>query len=303
MGMPTALSVQHVTKTYGEGPGAVRAVDDVSLEVAAGELILVQGPSGSGKTTLLAMCGALLRPTSGSVSLDGIEVTSLSERRLPDVRLRRIGFIFQSANLLANLTAVENVRIVLEASGRSRRDAERRARELLDELRLSDRQGVLPEKLSGGERQRVAIARALANDPPLLLADEPTANLDSRAGYQLMHTLELFAKEHGKTVVAVTHDTRIEDVADRVLWLEDGRLSDRPPDEAELVVDPVCGMTINAGRAAGQRTTDAHTYFFCSDICTERFDATPARFTTEVGLLTTGTGSSTSGSGTARRPT
>ncbi|MBA2327865.1 MAG: YHS domain-containing protein, partial [Actinobacteria bacterium] len=120
--------------------------------------------------------------------------------------------------------------------------------------------------------------RALANDPPLLLADEPTANLDSRAGYQLMHTLELYAKEHAKTVVAVTHDQRIEDVADRVLWLEDGQLSDRPPDEAELAVDPVCGMTINAARAAGQRERDGRVHFFCSDICVERFDADPERY-------------------------
>jgi putative ABC transport system ATP-binding protein len=278
--MGPALRVQDITKIYGEGPGAVRAVDGASLEVAAGELVLVQGPSGSGKTTLLAMCGALLQPTNGCIRLDGIEITALSERRLPEVRLRRVGFIFQSANLLANLTAIENVRIVLEASGRSRRDADRRARDLLGELRLSSRLDALPEKLSGGERQRVAIARALAHDPPLLLADEPTANLDSRAGYQLMHTLELFAKEHAKTVVAVTHDHRIEDIADRVLWLEDGRLSDRPPNEAELAVDPVCGMTINAIRAAAQRDVDGQTYFFCSDICVERFDATPERFVT-----------------------
>ncbi|MGI8797090.1 MAG: ATP-binding cassette domain-containing protein [Acidimicrobiia bacterium] len=278
MAAATALRLEGVTKTYGEGPGAVRAVDDVSLEVSAGELVLVQGPSGSGKTTLLAMCGALLRPSTGRVFVDGTEITSLPERRLPPIRLRHVGFIFQSANLLANLTARENVRVVVEASGRSRRDADRRARELLDGLRLSERIDVLPERLSGGERQRVAIARALANDPPLLLADEPTANLDSRAGYQLMHTLELYAKEHAKTVVAVTHDQRIEDVADRVLWLEDGQLSDRPPEEAELAVDPVCGMTINAARAAGQRERDGRVHFFCSDICVERFDADPERY-------------------------
>ncbi|MGQ0803268.1 MAG: ATP-binding cassette domain-containing protein [Actinomycetota bacterium] len=277
--MATALSVQGVTKTYGEGQSAVRAVDDVSLEVGEGELVLVQGPSGSGKTTLLAMCGALLRPTHGQIGLDGLDITALPERRLPEVRLRRIGFIFQSANLLANLTALENVQVVLGAARRSRREARRRARDLLGELRLESRLDVLPEKLSGGERQRVAIARALANDPPLLLADEPTANLDSRAGYQLMHTLELFVKEHAKTVVAVTHDHRIEDVADRVLWLEDGRLSDRPPDEADQATDPVCGMTINAARAAGQRELGGEVYSFCSDICLERFDAHPGRFT------------------------
>lgn len=275
----TALRLENVTKTYGDGPAAVRAVDGVSLEVAQGELVLVQGPSGSGKTTLLAMCGALLRPDSGRVWLGDTEVTGRSERDLPEIRLRRVGFIFQSANLLANLTALENVRVVMEAAGA--RSAEDRARGLLEELQLGARLKMLPEKLSGGERQRVAIARALANEPPVILADEPTANLDSKAGYQLMHTLEVMANERGKTVVAVTHDRRIEDVADRVLWLEDGHLSDRPPEEAEHVTDPVCRMRINPARAAGRREHRRVTYFLCSDVCVNRFDADPDRYARE----------------------
>jgi putative ABC transport system ATP-binding protein len=275
----TAMRLEDVTKTYGDGAAAVRAVDSVSLEVAQGELALVQGPSGSGKTTLLAMCGALLRPSSGRVWLGDTEVTGRSERELPEVRLRHVGFIFQSANLLTNLTALENVRVVMEAAGA--RGADERARALLDELQLGPRLKMLPEKLSGGERQRVAIARALANDPPVLLADEPTANLDSKAGYQLMHTLEVMAKERGKTVMAVTHDRRIEDVADRVLWLEDGRLSDRPPEEAGHVTDPVCEMRIDPARAAGRREHANATYFFCSDICLGRFDADPDRYARE----------------------
>jgi putative ABC transport system ATP-binding protein len=222
--MSPTLRLEDVSKLYGEGPAAVRAVDSLTLEVAPGEIVLVMGPSGSGKTTLLAVAGGLLRPTSGTVWVDGTKITDLSERRLPTIRLNRIGFIFQSGNLLANLTALENVRIVIEAAGAPRREADRRARALLGELRLSHRLDSLPEKLSGGERQRVAIARALANDATLLLADEPTANLDSRTGYELMHMLEVLAKERGKSVVAVTHDQRIEDVADRTLWLEDGRL-------------------------------------------------------------------------------
>jgi putative ABC transport system ATP-binding protein len=222
--MSPTLRLEDVSKLYGEGPAAVRAVDSLTLEVAPGEIVLVMGPSGSGKTTLLAVAGGLLRPTSGTVWVDGTKITDLSERRLPTIRLNRIGFIFQSGNLLANLTALENVRIVIEAAGAPRREADRRARALLGELRLSHRLDSLPEKLSGGERQRVAIARALANDATLLLADEPTANLDSRTGYELMHMLEVLAKERGKSVVAVTHDQRIEDVADRALWLEDGRL-------------------------------------------------------------------------------
>lgn len=270
--------MERVTRTFGEGTAAVAAVDDVSLVVEPGEVVLVMGPSGSGKTTLLAMCGALLRPTAGTIRVDDTEVTALGEKDLPELRLHRIGFIFQAANLLANLTASENVRVVLDAAGLRRPAAELRARELLGELGLGARLDSRPEQLSGGERQRVAIARALANDPPILLADEPTANLDSRAGYQLMHTIELLAKERGKTVLIVTHDHRVADVADRVTWLEDGRLAERPRDEAETVVDPVCGMRIDPDRAAGTRAVGRQTVHFCCDICIGRFDADPASF-------------------------
>lgn len=226
----SVLRLDRLSKTFGVGETAVHAVDAVSLDVAAGEIVLIQGPSGSGKTTMLAMSGGLMRPTQGRVHLGDVELTALTERELPQVRLRRIGFIFQAANLLANLTAAENVEIVMEAAGMKRAAARGRSRDLLGRLGLADRANSLPEQLSGGERQRVAIARALANDAPLLLADEPTANLDSRSGYQLMHTLERLTEEEGKTVVAVTHDHRIEDLADRVLWLEDGHLSDRRPE-------------------------------------------------------------------------
>ena len=280
--VPT-LRLEGVSKTFGAGETAVRAVRDVSLAVEEGELVLVMGPSGAGKTTLLAMCGALLRPDAGTVWLGDTELTALSERELPDIRLRQVGFVFQSASLLGNLTSLENVRVVLEAAGTAPREADRLARARLDELRLSHRVDVLPETLSGGERQRVAIARALANDPPLLLADEPTANLDSRSGYQLMHTLERLVRDRGKTVVAVSHDHRIEDVADRVLWLEDGQLSDRPPEAGRSARDPVCGMMIDASRAAGQRDGAGGRFWFCSDICVERFDAEPARYTASEG--------------------
>ena len=272
------LRMDRVTRTFGEGTAAVAAVDDVSLVVDTGEIVLVMGPSGSGKTTLLAMAGALLRPTAGTIWVDDTEVTALGEKELPDLRLHRIGFIFQAANLLANLTAFENVRIVLDAAGLRRPAAELRARELLGELGLDARLDSRPDQLSGGERQRVAIARALANDPPVLLADEPTANLDSRAGYQLMHTIELLAKERGKTVLIVTHDHRVADVAARVTWLEDGRLAERSRDETETVVDPVCGMRIDPDRAAGTRAVGRQTVHFCCDICINRFDADPTSF-------------------------
>ncbi|MBI2169646.1 MAG: ATP-binding cassette domain-containing protein [Actinobacteria bacterium] len=273
-----ALRLGSITKVYGEGEAAVTAVRDASLVVTPGQFVIVMGPSGSGKTTLLSICGALLRPTAGQVWVGGTDITALTERELPGLRLRRMGFVFQNFNLLANLTARENVRIVIEANGVRRSAADARARELLGQLRMTHRLDALPDQLSGGERQRVAIARALANDPPLILADEPTGNLDSKTGYQAMHMLELLAKEHGKTVIAVTHDHRVQDVADLMLWLEDGVLSERPPEEAELARDPVCGMVINALRAAGRRERDGEPLSFCSEICLERFDREAARY-------------------------
>jgi len=279
MTVEAALRVERVSRTFGSGGATVTAVDDVSLEVAPGEIVLVMGPSGSGKTTLLAMCGALLHPTSGHVWIGDTDVTAVPQRRLAEIRLRRLGFVFQSANLLANLSAAENVRIALDAAGVPRSEGQRRAQQLLADLRLTERSAARPDQLSGGERQRVAIARALANDPGLLLADEPTANLDSRAGYQLVHTIELLAKEQGKTVLIVTHDQRITDIADRVIWLEDGRVTDLPPAEAQTVIDPVCGMTIDPTRAAGERRVRRTTVYMCSDICLERFDADPEAYT------------------------
>lgn len=226
------LAVEGLAKTYASAAEEVTATDDASFTVDRGEVVLIMGPSGSGKTTLLLMCGGLLRPTAGRVWVDGTEVTGSSERHLPQLRLTRIGFVFQSANLLTNLTAVENVRIVCEAAGRRRADAQRRAEGLLADLRLARRGDHLPAQLSGGEQQRVAIARALANDPPLILADEPTGALDSRTGAEVMGILRRRADTEGTSVVCVTHDPRIVDVADRVLWLEDGSLSEGAPPPA-----------------------------------------------------------------------
>jgi putative ABC transport system ATP-binding protein len=189
------------------------------------------GPSGSGKTTLLSMLGGLLRPTSGSIRIAGRELTTMRPAQLTAVRRHEVGFVFQTFNLLSALTAVENVEVAMVLAGVPRRDARRRATALLDELGMSARLGFLPEALSGGEKQRVSIARALANDPRIILADEPTANLDSKHGLAVVHLLRDIARRRGRSVVIVSHDTRIRDVADRVLWLEDGHLSGAVPED------------------------------------------------------------------------
>jgi putative ABC transport system ATP-binding protein len=222
------LRLKDVTKVFGEGAAAVTAVDDANLDVAAGELVLLMGPSGAGKSTMLQLCGGLLRPTSGEVWLGDVDVTALTEKRLPAVRLAKVGFVFQAFQLLANLTALENVRIVLEASGRSKADAEAKAKDLLVELGLEGRLRNLPATLSGGQKQRVAVARALANDPPLILADEPTGNLDSKTGQAVMRLIEAAVRERGKSVLCATHDPRVREVADRVVWIEDGHLQTQP---------------------------------------------------------------------------
>ena len=221
------LTVDRVTKRYGSGATEVTAVREVSLAVAPGEIVLIMGPSGSGKTTLLSMLGALLKPTEGTIQLDGQVISALAENRLPDIRLRQFGFIFQDFNLLSALTALENVALVGQLAGMRNGLARKRAAELLTELGLGGRLNFLPEKLSGGEKQRVAIARALVNDPALILADEPTANLDSKIGHEIMQLLRRIAREQNRSVVIVSHDQRIKDIADRVLWLEDGQFKEK----------------------------------------------------------------------------
>lgn len=222
------VMAERVTRAFGEGMARVEALRGIDLAVRAGEFVLIMGPSGSGKTTLLSVLGALLSPTSGTVTIAGRTVTGLSERRLPDVRIRLLGFVFQDFNLLSALTARENVEVVMDFAGVPSAEARGRARKLLEDLGLAERLEFLPEKLSGGEKQRVAIARALANDPAVLLCDEPTANLDSRIGHEVVQSLRRVADERGKAVIVVSHDDRIRPHADRVLWLEDGLFKDMP---------------------------------------------------------------------------
>jgi putative ABC transport system ATP-binding protein len=217
----SAVAAVALSKSY-PGPAPVPAVTDVSLAVEAGEVVLISGPNGSGKTTLLAMLGGLLPPTGGTIEVAGERLDSLTPARLAAFRLRTIGFIFQSFRLLEELTAAENVRLVLELAGAA--DAGARTETLLAEMGMADRAGRLARHLSGGEKQRVAIARALACDPAVLLADEPTGNLDSRAGEQAVQLLAQAARSRGKAAIIVSHDPRIEKHADRVLRMADGRL-------------------------------------------------------------------------------
>ena len=244
MNAPT-LVVTDLSKRFGSGPTEVVAVRAVSLSVAPGEVVLIMGPSGSGKTTLLLMLGALLRPSGGEIRLDGDVLTKRPERELPAIRLHRFGFIFQDFNLLSALSALENVALVAQMSGMATKQAKARATALLTQLGLGSRLHFLPEKLSGGEKQRVAIARALVNDPTFILADEPTANLDSKIGHEITRVLRSVAKEQGRSIVIVSHDERIKDIADRVLWLEDGTFKEI----AQPAVDPVCQMRVEQARA------------------------------------------------------
>ena len=261
------LDVTGLSKRFGDGPTAVEAVRGVDLHLAAGEVVLIMGPSGSGKTTLLSMLGALLKPTAGEIRLDGVPIHELTERDLPPVRAQKIGFIFQDFNLMPSLTARENVEVALNVAGVAGAEARLRAEGLLRELGLEDRMTFLPENLSGGEKQRVAIARALANDPALVLADEPTANLDSGIGRDVMRILRDIATRRRQSVLIVSHDDRIREFADRVLWLEDGAFKE----PGGLLIDPVCGMSIDPAQARHRLTVDDHTYWFCCSGCLDEY--------------------------------
>jgi putative ABC transport system ATP-binding protein len=223
--VPPPLVLRGVSKTFGTGDSAVHAVCEASFEVATGEILAIVGPSGSGKTTLLSIAGCLLRPTSGQVFILGQEVTALGQLRLSGFRLRHIGFIFQTFNLLPALSVRENIEIALNLGGVEGAAAHERVDQLLGMLELSHRARRLPADLSGGEKQRLAVARALANRPDVILADEPTASLDSEAGHRVMELMRsAIAGGEAKALVVVTHDTRILDLAHRVLLMEDGRL-------------------------------------------------------------------------------
>ena len=218
------LKAENLSKTYGKGSAAVHALKNVSLSVQEGELSLIVGPSGSGKTTLLLICGTLLRPDEGRVSIDNLQVTSMNQGSLPEVRLKKIGFIFQEFNLLSGFTALENVEVALNMNGIRGGKAKKIAWQAIDKVGLHDRANHLQEDLSGGEKQRVAIARAVVNNPKLIIADEPTANLDSKTGAEVIETLRDIVKKERKAALIASHDARIEGLADSIAKLEDGSI-------------------------------------------------------------------------------
>jgi putative ABC transport system ATP-binding protein len=267
------LRATALTKVFAEGDSQVRAIDGVDLRVCPGEMLLIMGPSGSGKTTLLTMLGGLLRPTAGTIEIDGVDITALSESQLTPVRRKSVGFIFQSSNLWESLSVQENIELTLNMAGMKGRAASGRARALLEQQGLGHRLKFRSRNLSGGEKQRVSIARALANEPRLLLADEPTANLDSKHGRDVMHLLRDLSRSAERAVLVVSHDQRIREVTDRVLWLEDGRIKDI----AQLARDPVCGASVQMDSAIALEHA-GRTYYFCSRDCSWAFQQSPERF-------------------------
>ncbi|MFO0692139.1 MAG: ABC transporter ATP-binding protein [Polyangiales bacterium] len=227
-----AIEARGVTKVYGEGALAFQALKGVDFLVEHGEFVMLAGPSGSGKTTLLSILGCVLSATSGDVVIDGVRVSGRREAEMPAIRLGRIGFIFQGHNLIASLTARENVALVLEMRGMPRTKALAEASALLARVGLGDKLHSIPSDLSGGQRQRVSVARALAGSPPIVLADEPTAALDAESGRVVTELLREVAKERGGTVVVVTHDNRIFHLADRIVHIEDGLMQPDPGNHA-----------------------------------------------------------------------
>jgi putative ABC transport system ATP-binding protein len=209
-------------KIYKLGKTEVHALRGVDLRASPGEFVAVMGVSGSGKSTLLHLLGALDRPTEGSIKIDGVDLSTLKDSQLADIRSKKIGFVFQFFNLLTRLTALRNVQLPLEIAGASGKEAQKRALEMLKLVGLEDRASHRPTELSGGEQQRVAVARALINNPKILLADEPTGNLDTKTGLEILQLLKQINEEKNKTLIIVSHDLRVAELADRTVNLRDG---------------------------------------------------------------------------------
>ena len=230
----TVIDAHELSKTYTEGPVPVEAVKDVHLHIEAGEFIALVGPSGSGKTTLLNMIGGLDEPTKGKVVIDGTDITGMKENKLIDFRLRNIGFVFQAYNLIPVLTAEENIEFIMLLQGTEKGERKQRVQQLLEEVGLQGKGSSRPSELSGGQQQRVAVARALASKPKFVLADEPTANLDSTTAANLLDIMEKLNKEEGMTFVFSTHDPRVIQRARRVVTLVDGEI-----EKDEVINEPM----------------------------------------------------------------
>ncbi|MFA1714775.1 ABC transporter ATP-binding protein [Peribacillus frigoritolerans] len=222
--MGDKLIFENVSKIYGVGDNKVKALDDISLNVREGEFVAIVGPSGSGKSTFLSIAGALLSPSKGRLLLNGKDITTLSPKELTRVRLEKIGFVFQSSNLVSYLSVRDQLLLLSELIGKRDKTTVKKADELLSHLGLGHRADHLPEALSGGERQRVAIARSLMNDPEIILADEPTASLDSKRGRDVVEMLAHEVKSRNKAAIMVTHDERMLDLCDRVVNITDGKV-------------------------------------------------------------------------------
>ncbi|HEX2996911.1 MAG TPA: ABC transporter ATP-binding protein [Anaerolineales bacterium] len=220
------ITTQNLTKTFGSGAMAVIALNRVNISVNAGEFVAIMGPSGCGKSTLLHLLGGLDRPSDGKVIIEGTSIAEMDDDRLTELRRRRIGFVFQFFNLIPVLNALENAALPITLDGVKPAEAQKQASEWLKRFGLSDRMSSRPDQLSGGQQQRVAIARALAAEPSLILADEPTGNLDTRSGDEIASLLRDVAKKYGRTVIMVTHDPRIAAYADRIVFLKDGKVVD-----------------------------------------------------------------------------
>ncbi|MBC2040206.1 MULTISPECIES: ABC transporter ATP-binding protein [Listeria] len=220
------LMMKNISKNYQDGEQVIEVLKNVSLEVAQGEFVAIVGPSGAGKSTFLSIAGALLSPTEGEIAIGGKTLNNLTSKDLTKVRLDKIGFIFQGANLIPYLNVRDQLLVIAELSGEKGRVAKDKADKLLQELGLSARQNNYPESLSGGEKQRVAIARALMNDPDIILADEPTASLDANRGHKVVQMIADEVKRKNKAAIMVTHDERVLDLVDRVIRIEDGYLKD-----------------------------------------------------------------------------
>jgi hemin transport system ATP-binding protein len=223
------LELVNVSQVFGEKTNPTHAMRQVSLQIPPRQVVIIMGPSGAGKSTLLTIAGALRKPTSGEVLIAGTALSSLNSDQLAEVRLHKVGFVFQEFNLMDSLTVSQNLELVMRKAKVPAKNAQARSNELLSILGLSHRRDFRPKTLSGGERQRVAIARAIANNPLVILADEPTASLDGARGAEVMGMLQMIAHDMGTAVLMVSHDHRVLHYADRIVWLEDGHLEDREP--------------------------------------------------------------------------